>query len=170
MPGVTIGAVYDPSLVRMEDFNRTTMVAAHSRMCRSFGEIISDETLDGLVIATPDHLHAAHAVAALEAGKPLFLEKPIATTLEDGRAIVGAARRTQLPLQVGFVLRYSGFFHAVRDEFLGGTLGELLTLDIADRLGVDHGASYRRRWQTFGVVGRLGRTQGMPRHRPHPMA
>jgi UDP-N-acetylglucosamine 3-dehydrogenase len=69
--------------------------------------MIADEELDGVVIAAPTTAHRALALAAIERGVGLLVEKPLAATVEDGLAIVAAARKRNVRVQVGHVERYN---------------------------------------------------------------
>jgi predicted dehydrogenase len=144
--GAVIAAVHDPLHHRIEGFIAAFRNKEPIRACASFEEIVGDPSLDALVIASPDHLHEAQAVQALAAGKALFLEKPIAVTANGAESIQAMAQRKGLPVHVGFVLRYAPFYEAIREELSSAGIGEVIAVDLADHLGIDHGASYRRRW------------------------
>ncbi len=81
------------------------------------------KTVDAVAIATPDHLHREVAIQALEAGTPVLIEKPLATTVEDAEAIADAVARTGTPLMVDFHARwhpnYIGAKRAVDEGRLG---------------------------------------------------
>lgn len=93
---------------------------------------------DAVVIATPDREHAAPAIAALEAGYDVILEKPIAPTPEEVLAVGEAAARTGGRVTVAHVLRYTAFFSAIRDLLDEGRIGELVTIEHAERIGYWH--------------------------------
>ena len=63
--------------------------------------------IQAVVVATPSDSHREVTLAALEAGKHVFVEKPLAGTLEDARLIVAAAQRSKLSVQVGFCERFN---------------------------------------------------------------
>jgi UDP-N-acetylglucosamine 3-dehydrogenase len=69
--------------------------------------MIREADLDGVVIAAPTTAHVPLALAAIERGLPVLVEKPLAATVEDGLAIVAAARRAGVRVQVGHVERYN---------------------------------------------------------------
>jgi predicted dehydrogenase len=98
----------------------------------------SERTADAVVIATPDREHAAPAIAALEAGYDVILEKPIAPTPEEVLAVGEAAARTGGRVTVAHVLRYTAFFGAVRRLLDEGRIGELVTIEHAERIGYWH--------------------------------
>jgi phthalate 4,5-cis-dihydrodiol dehydrogenase len=85
--------------------------------------LLGDKSIDAVCIATPTELHAAQARAAFEAGKHVLLEKPMATTLEDARSIVEAARRAGKVLLVGHSHSYDPPIARMRTLVERGTLG-----------------------------------------------
>ena len=83
---------------------------------------------DALYIATPDHLHRAPCEAAAKAGIPFIVEKPLATTNEDARAIADAVRQAGIVAEVNFSNRWNPPFAATRARVEAGELGEFVTL------------------------------------------
>jgi predicted dehydrogenase len=83
------------------------------------------ERLDAIVIATPDEYHRKPVEMAAAAKLPIFLEKPLATTLEDGRAIVKAVQDAQVICQLGFVLRFIPHYVEIHQQVANGTLGQV---------------------------------------------
>jgi len=116
------------------------------RFTHDITQALADPDVAAVFVTVPDDLHRAVAVAAFEAGKHVFLEKPLATTLPDARAVVQAWVKSERVLRLGFVLRDTPFYEAVRNTIREGKLGRVHTLRLADDLGVVHGASYMRRW------------------------
>jgi UDP-N-acetylglucosamine 3-dehydrogenase len=70
-------------------------------------ELIAAAEIDGLVVASPTTSHPAQAIAAIERGLPVLVEKPLAATVEDALAVVSAARQRKVRVQVGHVERYN---------------------------------------------------------------
>lgn len=81
------------------------------------------------VIATPDRLHAAPAVAALDRGLHVLLEKPAAHTLEECHRVLEAARISSGSLTIGHVLRHTPFFSTLNRLVTSGRLGRLVTVE-----------------------------------------
>ncbi|MFS4580841.1 Gfo/Idh/MocA family protein [Phaeobacter sp. C3_T13_0] len=71
-----------------------------------FQQALTDTTPDLVVIATYSDSHAAYAIAAMEAGAHVFVEKPLATTVADAHAVTDTARRLSRKLMVGYILRH----------------------------------------------------------------
>jgi myo-inositol 2-dehydrogenase/D-chiro-inositol 1-dehydrogenase len=96
-------------------------VAVH----RDLDAVLHDRSVDLVDIVVPNHLHAAMAVAALEAGKHVLLEKPMATTLADAERVVAAAERAGGYLGIGLELHVSRQWARVRELIAEGALGRL---------------------------------------------
>ena len=101
-----------------------------------------DRLADAVVIATPDREHAAPAIAALELGYEVILEKPIAPTEAEVRAVASAAERSAERsagrITVAHVLRYTPFFTALKRSLDDGLIGDLVTITHAERIGYWH--------------------------------
>ncbi|GAB3042718.1 Gfo/Idh/MocA family oxidoreductase [Sediminivirga luteola] len=119
IPGAVLTAVADPRPGAAEciaaPFGATAHTDAH--------EILADPAVDGVVIASPAFTHTDLVVAAAEAGKAVFVEKPMALTLADADRAVAAAARAGVPLQVGFNRRFSADFAAAHRVVEGGGIG-----------------------------------------------
>jgi predicted dehydrogenase len=88
-----------------------------------FRKLLERDDLDALVIATPDHWHAIQTVDACDAGKDVYVEKPLSITIHEGRRMVAAARRNQRVVQVGTHRRssplYADLVRLVQDGKIG---------------------------------------------------
>jgi predicted dehydrogenase len=114
--------VFDPHPERMEDFKKRYGV----KPADSLAHVLEDPKIRLVFITAANHAHKALAIAALEAGKAVMCEKPMATTLADAEAMVEVAERTGGYLQVGFELRYSHLYTTVKDWIDQGLLGRVL--------------------------------------------
>lgn len=90
---------------------------------RDYDALLCDPTIELIDIATPNHLHAAMTLAALDAGKHVLLEKPMATTLADARQVVAAAERSDRYVGIGLQLHVSRQWGRVRDLIAEGAIG-----------------------------------------------
>jgi len=121
--GATVAAVcdvYEPNLQRG--------IASASTGASSFSDyrkLLDDRSLEAVIIATPDHWHARMAIDAVEAGKDVYLEKPLAHTIDDGFALVGAVRKTRRILQVGTQRRSAELFQRARQYATPTELGDV---------------------------------------------
>ncbi len=94
--------------------------------------------LDGVVVATPDYEHVAPAVAALERGLDVLLEKPIAPTPEGVEAVAAAAAAGAGQVSVAHVLRYTPFFRTLKRLLDEGRIGALRVIDHQEHIGYWH--------------------------------
>ena len=97
---------------------------------RDFREVISREDIDAVNIATPDHWHALVCVAAAEAGKDIYCQKPLTHTFAEGQAIVAAVKKHNVIFQVGSQQRSrSDFRHAV-ELIMNGHIGRVKHIEV----------------------------------------
>ena len=73
----------------------------------TFTDILNDPAIDAVLLATPNALQPEQTIAALEAGKHVFCQKPISLTLEDADSVVAAAKASDRLVQFGFMLRFT---------------------------------------------------------------
>jgi predicted dehydrogenase len=90
-----------------------------------YGRMLADPTIDVIDICSPPWLHAEQAIAAARAGKHVLLEKPIALSWDDAKAVRGALRKAKVQACVCFELRFSSQFQMTRSVVEQGLLGEL---------------------------------------------
>ncbi|QGL62729.1 Gfo/Idh/MocA family oxidoreductase [Stenotrophomonas maltophilia] len=95
------------------------------RAYRDIEEVVADPQVQVVHVCTPNHLHRPMAQAALEAGKHVVCEKPLATTLEDARALAALATANALVATVPFVYRYHPVVREARARIAHGELGPL---------------------------------------------
>ena len=107
---------------------------------------LSDPAVDVVFVTLPDHLHRLAAEQAFRAGKHVFLEKPVATTLAYGKAILAAWKASGRVLQTGHVLRWAPFYQTIRNVIRQDRLGPIRVVSLSEQLSVAHGASFLRRW------------------------
>ncbi|RJE87543.1 gfo/Idh/MocA family oxidoreductase [Paenibacillus sp. 1011MAR3C5] len=92
---------------------------------QDYKELLDKEDIDAVVISVPNYLHREIAVAFLHAGKHVFLEKPVAPSIEDCDAIIEAAEKSGRLLQIGLVYRYSNLYRRMAKELASGRLGQV---------------------------------------------
>jgi predicted dehydrogenase len=106
---------------------------------RTWEEILElPQMADGALIATQDTMHVAPAVAALEKGYHVLMEKPMALTLDECTAVVNASLRTGLTLNVCHVLRYTDFFNRIRQILEDGIIGDIYSIYHAENVSYYH--------------------------------
>lgn len=92
---------------------------------KDFRELLSRKDIDAVVIAAPDHWHAAMAVRAAEAGKDIYCEKPLSLTVKEGRAMVNAARKHNRVFQTGSMQRSAPEFTKAVQLVRSGAIGTI---------------------------------------------
>lgn len=90
-------------------------------------QLLEDKDIDAVVIATPDHWHAIQAIQAMEAGKDVYVEKPLTITLKEGRMMVDAQKRTGRTVQVGLNRRGSSIYQDLSKKVPDGLVGKITT-------------------------------------------
>lgn len=111
----------------------------------SVDELISSGTADAAVVCTPDHTHADVAVSLLRAGIAVYLEKPLATSVEDADRVLEVAAATGVPLYVGHNFRHSGVARTMKDVIDRGDIGEVKAIWVRHFVG-NGGDYYFKDW------------------------
>ena len=104
---------------------RGGVFAKYHVAARDWSEALADPAIDAVAIAAPAEQHARMVTEALEAGKHVFVEKPLALRHAEGARLVGEAERRGLVLMVGHLLQYHPAFIYMRDLVREGALGRL---------------------------------------------
>ncbi len=100
-------------------------IGSHPRQFKDYRKLLELKDVDAVVIATPDHWHALQAIHACEAGKDVYVEKPLSLCVAEGRKMVEAARRNKRVTQVGIHRRSSPFCKEAADLVRSGELGRI---------------------------------------------
>lgn len=137
--------VCDNNPERAESAGRLFTVAHY----QATNDLLDKANLDLLCICGPEDYHAVPCIAALERGVSVLVEKPLATTVEDGQRMCDAARGSGALLSVGHVLRYDTRFARAKDAVEQGKVGTVQNL-------------YARRWNTRSAQARLKGRSSLP--------
>ncbi len=116
VPGASLVAVADPNIQAAQSIGAPRTYADPA-------ELIADPTIDAIVISSPAATHADLVVAAAQAGKHVFCEKPMALTLDDADRAIRAAESAGVTLQVGFNRRFASDFAAAHEAVTAGDIG-----------------------------------------------
>ncbi len=96
---------------------------------RDYDDLLRDTGIDAVILITPNYLHAPMAEAALQAGKALYLEKPMGITVEDCKRILKGSASYDTPMMVGMQLRYSPMIVEMKRQVDGGAIGKLVAMN-----------------------------------------
>jgi len=140
MQEVEVKAVCDTDAARLQEVAHGKRVPVFEADYRALAE---RDDLDALVVATPDHLHEEHTVAALRAGKHVLCEKPMAPTLEACRRMIAAAQEAGRVLMIGHVARFTPVFRTLKAMAERGEFGRIYYV----------GAEYIHDYTEIGGVG-----------------
>ncbi|MCC6905895.1 MAG: Gfo/Idh/MocA family oxidoreductase [Anaerolineae bacterium] len=153
-PGdLRIVAIAEPDAAR-----RTATASGHGvpaeRQFSSWEDLLSfPQMARAAIVATQDQMHTAPALAALNAGYDVLLEKPMAHRLEECAALALAAERAGQVLQICHVLRYTEFYRRIHEMIQSGRLGQVITIAHRENVSSWHMAhSYvRGNWRSAGL-------------------
>ena len=109
-------------------------------------EFLASGEMDAVIVTVPDFAHRDVTLAALAAGKHVYLEKPLAPNLAQCRQIVAAAAHSDRTLYVGFNLRASPVYQKLCELARSGKLGRIIHVSAFEQMSTAHGASFMRRW------------------------
>ncbi len=131
-----IRGIYDPhegSVQAAIEAHQQVAPAGHVLRYRTVDEAVEDGEVDGYIVATPNYTHLDVLKKVLEAGKPVFLEKPMASTVTDARTIMELVRRSKARVQVGLQYRYKAMYvEAIAELLERRSIGEIKTLRISE--------------------------------------
>jgi len=106
---------------------------------KSFEDVIKRSDIDGVLLTTPNNIHAEHALLAAKEGKHVYVEKPIANTMADGRKMVAACRDAGVTLLVGHDMRRLAGFRKMKEMIDQGAIGKpvMVEANFSARLGFE---------------------------------
>ncbi|MCC7485198.1 MAG: Gfo/Idh/MocA family oxidoreductase [Burkholderiales bacterium] len=145
-----IVSCYSRSAGKREAFARKYGCAAAA----SYDAILEDRGIAAIINTTPNNVHRETTCAAAQAGKHVFLDKPIATTIADARALTEACRRHKVVLALGYQRRKESHFRWVRERIERGEFGRIVNAEAnisRDRLGQFEPGHWR--YTTAGMPG-----------------
>jgi predicted dehydrogenase len=139
---LTIAACYSRSADKRDKF----AAKYGCRAAASYEEILADRKIEAVINTTPNPAHLETTRAAAAAGKHVFLDKPIANTVADARAITEACRKAKVVLALGYQRRRESHFRFVKSKIEDGSFGKLVNAESnisRDRLGQIDLSSWR---------------------------
>ncbi len=154
---VDLIAVCDNNQVRL-DFAKKSVESILQHPVKAFldyNELLGQEDVDAVVITTPDFLHHPMATSAFKAGKHVFLEKPVGINFRETCEILAAARDAGKTLEIGYVLRYSPFYMAIKEILDQGKIGRPLFCEWREFYAGGAGVFNRGWWRFIKNTGGL---------------
>lgn len=127
VPGSHVEAV----MGRNEEKTRSYAIRHHIRKWYTDAlELINDPDVNAIYIATPPSSHATFAIMSMRAGKPVYVEKPLAASYEDCARINRISEETKVPCFVAYYRRYLPYFRRVKEIINNGTLGQITNVQL----------------------------------------
>ena len=125
--GRTDGRVEIASCFTRSEEKRQAFAAKYNcQAAASLDEILGDDSIDAIINTTPNHVHLETTAAAAEAGKHVFLDKPVANTIGEARAITKVCAEAGVVLSVGYQRRRESHFRWIQDRIAAGEFGTLV--------------------------------------------
>lgn len=138
MPGFEVVAMCDAYKGRLERAVERT--GGRAKVYANVAELLAAPGVDAVYIGTPDHWHKDHAIAALNAGKDVYIEKPLTYTIDEGLEIAAAVKKTGRILQVGSQGISSPIQQKAREIVQSGRLGQITMVRISVNRNTPGGA------------------------------
>ncbi|MBN2710824.1 MAG: Gfo/Idh/MocA family oxidoreductase [Planctomycetes bacterium] len=117
------------------------------RVCGSVAELVGAQDVDWVFIGSWNCCHREHAIAALEAGKDVFCEKPLATSIADCLDMKKAWKKSGRVFSLGLVLRYSPHYQKIKEIVESGEIGKIISMEFNETLHFDHGGYIHGDWR-----------------------
>ena len=149
---VQIAALYDTDRQNLEQAVKLWH-AGDALICSDVGSCINVPGVDWVMIFTPNACHKEAILKAFEAGKHVFAEKPLATSIADCQEIYKAWRRSGRHFMTGFVLRYSKLYRKVKELLDNKVVGEIVSMDANENIRPSHGAYIVNSWRGKKALG-----------------
>ncbi len=126
-PGAEVAWVCDADSRRLGPAAKAVETAQGRapKQAQDFRRMLEDKAVDAVIVATPDHWHVPGAVMAFEAGKDVYVEKPMSHSLWEGRKMVEAARKHGRVAQVGMQTRSAAYAKKAAEVVASGRLGDI---------------------------------------------
>ncbi len=146
-----ITTIFDPNPEQMK-WMKAHWNTPDAIECSTYQEALDAPGVEWALVCSPNSLHREHVCYAFAAGKHVFCEKPLATTLEDCVAMDEAHRNSGLFFMTGFVLRYSQMYRKIKELLEGGEVGKLLSIDGNENIPPPHGSYIMSCWRRYNKL------------------
>ena len=143
--GLKVTALSDPNPDSVSE--AAIDIATDAVRYDDYRELVGDPNVEWVMVGSWNVHHRAHVVAALDAGKHVFCEKPLATTMEDLIAIRDAQARSGKMLVMGLTLRYSPHYRAIKQIIDDGEIGRIVSFEFNETLDFNHGGFIHGDWR-----------------------
>lgn len=112
---------------------------------KDYKQLLARKDIDAVIVMTPDYLHEQHAVDVLHSGKHLYLEKPMATTIDGCDNILASLKNSGKKMMIGFNMRHMGIYQKMKDIIDKGQIGDVKAIWVRHFVG-SGGRMYYQDW------------------------
>jgi predicted dehydrogenase len=144
-PRLNVRTIYDPSPDSVAKALET--INTQPRICATLQEAVGDPGVDWAMIASWNCFHKEQTIAAFQAGKHVFCQKPLATNVADCIAMQDAWRASGKMFNIGFTLRYAPHYRKLRQLLTEGVVGQIVSLEFNETLDFNHGGYIMGDWR-----------------------
>ncbi len=141
-----IVSIFDPGKKSVE-FAKAELPLGQAEFCDDYQQVLKNPDVSWVMIGSWNCFHAEQTIAAFRAGKNVFCEKPLATTLEDCLAMRKAWQESGLQFAIGFTLRYSPHYRKVKEILDAGDIGKIISMEFNETLPFNHGGYIHQNWR-----------------------
>lgn len=133
--GAKVVAIYDTNLttaanVAKEVFKKTKVLP---KVYQDIDQLLSDKSVNSVIIASPDHLHAKHLTQSVFAGKNVLCEKPLASTVKEAKKVAKIVKESKSIVGIGFMRRFDKAYLDLKKELSTGKYGQVLQIRCTSR-------------------------------------
>ena len=133
--GAKVVAIYDTNLstankVANEVFKKTKVLP---KVYQEIEQLLGDKSVNSVIIASPDHLHANHLAKSVLAGKNVLCEKPLASTVREAKKVAKIVRQSKSIVGIGFMRRFDKPYQDLKKEISTGKYGNILQIRCTSR-------------------------------------
>ncbi len=140
-----VAALYDPDERSVKA--TVEMLPAPPAVCASHLDVVARPDVDWVMIASWNRDHCEQSVAAFEAGKHVFCQKPLALTLDECVRMKRAGEKSGRQFNIGFTLRYSPHYRKLRELIAAGRIGRIISMEFNETLHFNHGGYIHGDWR-----------------------
>ena len=148
---VKVVSLYDPDKSEMEYFC-SKLDLPETKRCSSAAEAIGFPGVDWVMVFSPNSSHKEYILAGFAAGKHVFSEKPLATSIEDCQEVYQAHLKSGRQFATGFVLRYSPVYRKAKEILDSGRLGRIMSIEANENIDPSHGGYIVCNWRRHTAV------------------
>lgn len=144
---IEITSVYDPDPDAVAECRK--LFGDAFKATSRFEDVVADDAVDWVMVASMNKQHAEQTIAAFAAGKNVFCQKPLALSVEECLAMRDAWQRSGKQFVIGFNLRYSPHYRTIKKLLEEGAIGDLVSFEFNETLNFNHGGFILGDWRRF---------------------